>query len=171
VYDVALVLLTVAVVVVAAVTACPIAVLVPPVDCGVIDTEYGAAAKVNGNVIVPLVEFAVTEPHCNRRPLGNLVYPEVPMLEPVIFRADALIVLILAFTETLIKVELATITFALELAPKVIPSELEPKTILAAAELPVCMVKFVTPSFVFIVVVVKLDIRLSLPFHLYQLLS
>jgi hypothetical protein len=37
--------------------------------------------------------------------------------------------------------------------------------------LPVCMVKFVTPSFVFIVVVVKLDIRLSLPFHLYQLLS
>jgi hypothetical protein len=145
-------------------------VLVPPVDCGVICTEYGVAANVIGNVIVPEVEFATTDPHCKSNPFGSLLYPLVVILAPDKFKAEALTVSILAFAETLIRVELATITFAEEFAPRVMPPA-DPKTILAAAELPVCIVKFVTPSLVFTVVVVKLDIRLSLPFHLYQLLS
>jgi hypothetical protein len=54
--------------------------LAPLFDCGVITTEYGAAAKAAGKVIVPAELFDVTVPHCISNPFGILVYPEVAIL-------------------------------------------------------------------------------------------
>ena len=186
---VALADLNVAVVVVSAVTAGNVlpTVLTLGVNCMVYTAENAV-----GNVTDPELELTDVLPHCINNPLGNLLCPgfaieEVPNVKVLVLRValaavtapvtdkfacavtfpvtvNVLVIVAAAFTLT--PVVFAMITFIVLLAPTVTVS-VELITIDGPEVLPVLTVKLVEPSFVFIVVVVKLDIIRSPLFHLH----
>ena len=163
--------LTVAVVVETAVTALIVSV-VATVGWTVI--EYGFTVNAVGNVIVPAEEVTpVTVPHCNSKPLGNLLCPEVDMLGvpnvkvvgskvPVTYKLLETVRLldITVFTVAVTCVELAIKTLAPVVLALILTFVPPVTKITGPLVLPVVKVKFVVPSAVLTKDVVNVDIRL-----------